>query len=114
MPMPSEPAPHLDTDPATELRARYAQDLVGSLRCFDRVIMHGTLIDVAHPGALLVSMQAAGFKPRDLARYAQPFTAKVPVCCIATATLPLAERITALIRNEYGSNPLSCMCPLKV
>jgi len=39
--------------------------------------MHGTLIDVAHPGALLVSMQAAGFKPRDLARYAQPITQQV-------------------------------------
>jgi hypothetical protein len=70
-------APQLDTDSATDLISRYASQLVGSLRCFDRVIMHGTLIDVAHPGALLVSMQAAGFKPRDLARYAQPITQQV-------------------------------------
>ena len=61
-------APQLDTDCATDLISRHAGQLVGSLRCFDRVIMHGTLIDVAHPGALLVSLQAAGFKPRDLAR----------------------------------------------
>ncbi len=77
MPIPSESAPHLETDATTDLKARYAEGLIGSLRCFDRVILHGTLIDVAHPGALLISMQAAGFKPRDLARYAQPFTAKV-------------------------------------
>jgi hypothetical protein len=72
-----EPSPHLDVDSATDMVSRYADQLVGSLRCFDRVILHGTLIDVAHPGALLVSMNAAGFKPRDLARFAQPFTAKV-------------------------------------
>jgi hypothetical protein len=70
-------APQLDTDSASDLISRYAGQLVGRLRCFDRVIMHGTLIDVAHPGALLVSMQAAGFKPRDLARYAQPITQQV-------------------------------------
>ena len=67
----------LNTDSATDLISRHAGQLVGSLRCFDRVIMHGTLIDVAHPGALLVSMQSAGFKPRDLARYAQPMTQRV-------------------------------------
>lgn len=61
----------------TDLAGRYAEQLQGSLRCFDRVIVHGTLVDVAHPGALLVSMQAAGFRPRDLARFGQPITAKV-------------------------------------
>lgn len=66
-------APHPDTD----LVSRYADQLVGSLRCFDRVILHGTLVDVAHPGALLVSMRAAGFRPRDLARFGQPITSPV-------------------------------------
>lgn len=74
---PNNAAPHLDTDSATDLAWRYGDQLLGSLRCFDRVIMHGTLIDVAHPGALLVSMRAAGFKPRDLARFAEPITRKV-------------------------------------
>lgn len=60
-----------------DLLTRYADQLAGSLRCFDRVILHGTLVDVAHPGALLVSMQAAGFRPRDLARFAQPITRQV-------------------------------------
>jgi len=74
---PAEAVPQLETDQATDLVSRCAEQLVGSLRCFDRVIMHGTLIDVAHPGALLVSMQAAGFKPRDLARFAQPINQAV-------------------------------------
>jgi len=74
---PPESVPHLETDPAADLMGRYGEGLAGSLRCFDRVIMHGTLIDVAHPGALLVSMQAAGFKPRDLARFGRPITSKV-------------------------------------
>jgi len=70
-------APQLDTDSTTDLLSRYAGQLLGSLRCFDRMIMHGTLVDVAYPGALLVSMHAAGFKPRDLARFGQPITTKV-------------------------------------
>jgi hypothetical protein len=66
-----------ESDGTTDLLVRYAEQVSGSLRCFDRVIMHGTLVDVAHPGALLVSMHAAGFKPRDLARFGQPITQKV-------------------------------------
>ena len=60
-----------------DLGTRYVEELAGQLRCFDRVILHGTLIDVAHPGALLVSMQRAGFRPRDLTRFAQPITGQV-------------------------------------
>jgi hypothetical protein len=67
----------LDIDCGTDLACRYADQLVASLRCFDRVIMHGTPVDVAHPGALVTAMQAAGFKPRDLARFAQPITTQV-------------------------------------
>ena len=74
---PPKAASQLETDATSDLVCRYADQLLGSLRCFDRVIMHGTLIDVAHPGALLVSMHAAGFKPRDLARYGQPITSQV-------------------------------------
>src|SRR5215467_15643724 len=74
---PPKAPPQSETDATSDLVCRYTDQLLGSLRCFDRVIMHGTLIDVAHPGALLVSMQAAGFKPRDLARFGRPITSKV-------------------------------------
>ena len=73
----SEPSCPLKPEAATDLGTRYVQELAGELRCFDRVILHGTLIDVAHPGALLVSMQQAGFRPRDLTRFAQPITGQV-------------------------------------
>jgi hypothetical protein len=74
---PPQSTPQLETDSGRDLVCRYADQLLGKLRCFDRVIIHGTLIDVAHPGALLVSMHAAGFKPRDLARFGQPITTQV-------------------------------------
>jgi hypothetical protein len=51
----SEPSSALKPEFATDLGTRYVEELAGQLRCFDRVILHGTLIDVAHPGALLIS-----------------------------------------------------------
>jgi hypothetical protein len=71
------PQPSTKTPAAPDLSTRYAEELAGSLRCFDRVILHGTLVDAAHPGALLVSMQAAGFRPCDLTRFAAPIAAQV-------------------------------------
>jgi len=64
MTMAAEPSCALKPETATNLGTRYVEELAGQLRCFDRVILHGTLIDVAHPGALVVSMQQAGFRPR--------------------------------------------------
>ena len=64
---------------------RQAQALTGQLRCFDRVILHGTLVDVAYPGALLTQMDAAGFRPRDVARFAQPFNAQIRDNALALA-----------------------------
>ena len=74
--------------------------LLGSLRCFDRMIMHGTLVDVAYPGALLVSMHAAGFKPRDLARFGQPITTKVRDHIIGLARQPSVE-IEVVSRKNF-------------
>ena len=71
------PQPGAQTSAAPDLVTRYAEELTSHLRCFDRVILHGTLVDVAHPGALLVSMRAAGFRPRDLTRFAAPIHQQV-------------------------------------
>ena len=70
---------------ASDLVSRYADQLVSSLRCFDRVIVHGTLVDVAHPGALLVSMKAAGFCPRDLPRFAEPMKEEIRDAAVVLA-----------------------------
>ena len=109
------PARDLGSDSALDLLTRYADQLVGSLRCFDRVIMHGTLIDVAHPGALLISMHAAGFKPRDLARFAQPITTQVrdhiiklarqhgvEIEMVARKNFRQEDRIAAILKTRGG------------
>jgi hypothetical protein len=62
--------------------------------------MHGTLIDVAHPGALLTTMHAAGIKPRDLARFAQPITTKVRDHIIALARERGVE-IEMVVRKNF-------------
>jgi len=67
----------LEPPPGTDLIGRHTKEVAGHLRCFDRVIVYGTLVDVAHPGALLVSMNHAGFRPRDLARFAEPIGREV-------------------------------------
>lgn len=77
MTSPSASAPASEQDCASGLAARYRNQLAGSLRCFDRVIVHGTLVDVAHPAALVVAMKAAGFRPCDLTRFAEPIKRQV-------------------------------------
>ncbi len=67
----------LEPPPGTDLIGRHTKEVAGHLRCFDRVIVHGTLVDVAPPGALLVSMNHAGLRPRDLARFAEPIGREV-------------------------------------
>src|SRR4030095_7716001 len=44
---------------AASLFGRYATQLTGQLRCFDRVLLHGPLVDVAHPGACAGAVDAA-------------------------------------------------------
>jgi len=77
MTLSSPTSPPLEPASGNDLINRYANQLAGHLRCFDRVIVHGTLVDVAYPGALLVSMQQAGFRPRDLAQFAHPINQQV-------------------------------------
>ena len=89
---------------------------------FSRVIMHGTLIDVVDPGALLVLMQAAGFKPRDLARVCPAITKQVREHIIGLARQHGIE-IEMVIRKNFGrriglaailkargTHPDGCMC----
>src|SRR5438552_14782281 len=68
MTIPTPTAAKLETAPGIDLISRYSKEIAGHLRCFDRMIVHGTLVDVAHPGALLVSMNQAGFIETSSAR----------------------------------------------
>jgi hypothetical protein len=98
-----------------ELASRYADQLLSSLRCFDRVIVHGTLVDVAHPGALLVSMKAAGFRPRDLARYAQPMRQEIQDAAVTLARehgLEI-EKVTRKDFRQEDRNGRQRPCPVR-
>lgn len=77
MTTPSVAGPNGQQDSTSGLAGRYGEEVIGSLRCFDRVIVHGTLVDVAHPAALVVAMKAAGFRPCDLTRFAEPIKRQV-------------------------------------
>src|SRR5437870_1885499 len=54
------------------LLTRYADELACQLQCFDRVILQGTLIDVAHPAALSSRLHEAGLMLSDLMAFATP------------------------------------------
>ena len=56
---------------------RYADQMIGQLRCFDRVILQGTLLDLAHPGAVAVQLRKEGLELFDLSRFAQALTDQV-------------------------------------
>jgi hypothetical protein len=90
----------LEPIPGADLISRYCADMVGHLRCFDRVIVHGTLVDVAHPGALLVSMNRAGIRPRDLTQFAGPITGQVRDHIIGLARRHEVE-VEMVIRKNF-------------
>src|SRR5215510_8669176 len=62
---------------SAELLVRYQEQVEGQLHCFDRVIFQGTLVDVAHPGALASYLVKAGKKPSDLVAFAQPLNNQI-------------------------------------
>lgn len=54
------------------LLERYASELKCQLRCFDRVVLQGTLVDVACPAAMTCRLYEAGLSLADLQTYAMP------------------------------------------
>ncbi len=51
---------------------RYANDIAGTLSCFDRVIINGTLPDICHGGAMAATLRRWGCRLFDYARFAEP------------------------------------------
>lgn len=52
------------------LLQRYAARIAGSLSCFDRLIIWGTLVRVSHPGGLVNRLQVLGVSLRDFTAFA--------------------------------------------
>ena len=57
---------------ASSLISRYASQIAGSLGCFDRVIITGSLQDVCHPAALEQQLHFANIRCFDLGLFAEP------------------------------------------
>lgn len=51
---------------------RYANRIEGTLGCFDRVVITGTLVEVAHAKAVEARRAHAGIKCFDIKKFADP------------------------------------------
>lgn len=68
-----------------ELLQRYQQDIVGVLGCFDRVVVTGTLMEVAYPEALAGVLHREGIRCFDLGQFAEPLRLRIRDNALAQA-----------------------------
>src|SRR6266404_8116010 len=61
----------------SKLLERYADQIDGILGCYDRVIITGTLVDVAHPDVLRARLYALNIRCFDLKLFAEPLRDQV-------------------------------------
>jgi len=82
----SEPTPAPADTPQVELLTqRYAEQIVGTLGCWDRVILTGTLTDVCHAGAVEGWLRRDNIRCFDLKVFAEPLRDAVRDHAILTA-----------------------------
>jgi hypothetical protein len=61
----------------TGLEDRYANEILGVLSCFDRVVVTGVLPDIAHKDAMEHHLWRQGLSSLDLPRYFEPMKAEL-------------------------------------
>jgi hypothetical protein len=59
------------------LLTRYADKIVGVLGCYDRVVLSGTLMAIAHPEAMAGVLRRAGIRCFDLEQYVEPIREQI-------------------------------------
>src|ERR1043165_3711413 len=59
------------------LLGRYAKEIVGVLGCFDRLVVTGTLREIAHPEAMDSFLHRAGFRAFDIGQFAEPLRERI-------------------------------------
>src|ERR1051325_1739390 len=100
-----------------ELLTRYGDAIEGQLRCFDRVIVHGLLVDVCTPGALANYLLRSGRRPADLEAFALPLNNQIRDNAILLArehgvkieyvqrkNFRFEDRVAAILK-ERGTHP---------
>lgn len=61
----------------TSIQDRYADRILGTLSCFDRVVLTGTLVDIGHASAMAATLTARKFRLFDYPRFAEPLRDEV-------------------------------------
>ena len=51
---------------------RYGDQIIGQLRCWDRVVITGTMVDVCHPGAMEWELRKRDIRCFDIGQFAEP------------------------------------------
>src|SRR5215210_441949 len=54
------------------LLTRYQEEIAGVLGCFDRLVVTGTLMEIAHPDAMDARLYREGFRAVDIGKFAEP------------------------------------------
>lgn len=54
------------------LLGRYDKEIAGVLGCFDRLVVTGTLMEIAHPDAMDARLFREGFRAVDIGKFAEP------------------------------------------
>lgn len=61
----------------SSISERYADRILGTISCFDRVVITGTLVDIAYAGAMAATLTARGFRLFDYTQFAEPLRDEV-------------------------------------
>jgi hypothetical protein len=99
------------------LTESYADKIVGTLSCFDRVIIAGSLIDIAYAEAMAKTLRIRGTRLFDYARFAEPLRDEVrtnaerlaaenglTVEYIQKKNFRMEERVKAILKQR-GDHP---------
>ena len=81
---------------------RYANDIAGTLSCFDRVILNGTLPDIGHGGAMAATLRRRGCQLFDYPRFAEPLRDEIRDHALRLAA-DNGLKIDAFVRTQNRS-----------
>src|SRR5215210_8392654 len=59
------------------LLERYEKEIAGVLGCFDRLVVTGTLTEIAHPDAMDSRLFREGFRAFDIGQFAEPLRQRI-------------------------------------
>ena len=58
---------------------RHTDKILGTISCFDRVVIQGTLPDICHPGAITSFFYAHGIRIFDFKQWAAPMLSLIHI-----------------------------------